>query len=86
MGVNPHHPPFLKVKNVRKGQYGVHRFEYSIEQLKELLEDNDYKIEKMVFSRYNHQRRGIITKIIERLSLSKPTRSDIMIFKCKVLK
>jgi len=86
IGVSPHHPPFLKFKDPQKGQYGVHRFEFTIGQLKDLLKDNGYKIEETVFSRYNHQRRGIITKIVERLSLSKPTRSDLMIFKCKALK
>ena len=83
LGASPHHPPFLETKS-SKGDYGIHHFEFTIKQFKDLLEKNGYKIEKVVFSRFNHQRRGIILKIIERLSLSKPTRSDIMIFKCKV--
>ena len=86
IGVSPHHPPFLKFRDPQKGQYGVHRFEYTRGQLKDLLEDNGYKIEEMAFSRFNHQRRGMITKIVERLSLSKSSRSDMMIFKCRVLK
>ena len=86
LGISPHHPPFLETKDSRKGKYGLHRFELTISQCKDLLEQNGYKIERVVFSRYNHQRRGMIVKIIERLSLSKPTRSDMMIFKCKVSK
>ena len=84
-GCSPHHIPFLEI-NSRKGKYGVHRFTLTLRQCKDLLEKNGYKIEKIVFSRYNHQRRGIFVKIIERLSLLKPTWADIMFFKCKVLK
>lgn len=83
LGANPHNPSFLETKS-SKGKYGVHRFELTIRQCKDLLEKTGYKIEKLVFSRFNHKRRGIILKIIERLSLLKPNWSDIMIFKCKI--
>lgn len=86
IGVAPHNPVFLDDINSRKGKYGAHRFELTISQCKELLEKNGYKIEQTAFSRFNHQRRGLIVKIIERLSLLKPTRSDMMIFKCQVVK
>lgn len=86
LGVPPHNPVFLDDEKSRKGKYGAHRFELTFNQAKELLEKSGFRVEQTVFSRFNHQRRGLIVKIIERLSLSKSTRSDMMIFKCRVLK
>jgi len=85
-GSTPYYVPFLKNKDSKKGKYSAHRFELTLGQMKRLLEENNYKIENIIFTRFNHQQRGIIPKIIERLSLLKKSWSDIMIFKCKIVK